>query len=494
MSRLILALAVLALVVAPALAGSTIVLAHGDNLDFYEYTTPTNQTEQYRVWIFAGRDQFYGIDFTSNVNQCHIVIPDSMLNSLPEGSYPLYIQFQGPNRQFDVTYGKNRLQTIYKAIPDATTLAVEPRMVQQAFDLMLATSPVDDPVYKYTLEVQHPAIKVRNMYNMADGSLHIDLTTNLASGDPIWAIIDEETYQVPYYKEMMSYRTTVGGIENRTFSLEFPRKVADQLTAGTHIISVHFQADGVTTIPFHRYERYVEPTPVPVVEKYYSFSGEMLGYDINTTPPAPSNVTIVPTYSPVYETKLIETRLNNRTIGQRDVVYVGEKNLDVFGALGWQSSNTSGYYFQIQWCDGDGEVVTIKNPEHYDIDEETYRSRHGGWCQYNPNLNEKNPPVAFFVRRNPGLNWTDGNETINAMRKNQTTVQVNLSGVLTNLTIYNDTTVTPTMPWDSANTTATAAVNETTPIPVPTTESITLPVPAAIPLLGIVLVMLWRRR
>lgn len=492
MSRLILVLAALLLVTVPVVAGNTIVLAHGDNLDFYGYDTPTNVSEPVRVWIFAGRANLYGIEFMTNVDQFHIVIPDAVLNSLPEGSYAMYVQFPGQNHQFDIYYEKNHLRTIYKAIQDIDISSVTPDMVQKDFDHFSGIPTVDDVVQKYTLDIQHPEVRLRNMYTTSKGKLHMDFTTNLATGDEIRAIIDEEKYQVPVYAEMMSYRTIVSGVENRTFSVEFNRDVADQLTTGTHIISIKFLSDGVTTIPFHRYERYVEPTPTPVIEHYYDFSGEMIGFDVNTTAPVESNITIVPTVTKTHETKLIETRLNNRTIGQRDIVYVGEKNLDVWGALGWEDEEV-GYNFQVRWCDGDGEIVTIKDPHHYDISEDIYRSRHGGWCQYNSNLEEKNPSVAFFVRSNPGLNWTDGNETIRLQKQNETVVQVvNLSGILSNLTIYgNETEPTQTYPWED-NATVTTVETTAEPTTVPTTEVINVPLPWWITLLAIAVVVVWR--
>lgn len=493
MSRLILVLAVLLLIAAPTLAEKTIVLAHGDTLDFYGYETPTNQTENLRVWIFAGKDQFYGIDFTSNVNQYHIVIPDTMLNSIDVGKYTMYVQFPGPNKRFDVEYKNNRIRTIYREINDIDISAVTPDMVRHAFDLTAGTDPVDDVLYKYSLDVQNPMIRVKNMYTLGNGNLHIDAITNLAAGDEIRAIIDEETYQVPMYAEMMSYRTFVSGVENRTFSLEFTREVADQLPSSkTHVISVHFLRDGVTTIPFHRYERYVEPTPTQVIEYYYSFSGEMLGYDINTTPPAPSVTTIVPTITQkIYDTRLIETRLNNRTIEQRGIVYVGEKNLNIWGALGWEDKK-AGYNFRVRWCDGDGEIIKITNPEHFDVDEETFRSRHGSWCQYNEDLEERHPPVAFIVRSNPGLNWTDGSDTIAAQNANRTVLQVNLSGILSNLTIYNTTEVTPTMPWETNESVNVTTVPTTEPTPIPTTETINLPLSPWVAIAGLVVVIVCR--
>ena len=395
------ALLTLLIAAAPASA-ELIVVAHGDKLDIDGSIAPAGTTSG-KLWLFGNKDMLGPIDIRVDSGGYHTSISKADVYRLDLGSYTAYLQFPGNNDLYDVTIDGTMLRTIYKAVPDISIQGLSGGVARDKFTALMATAPIDDVLQKESVSVQEPSIILTNMYTNHAGDLYIVASTNLAPGDKITAMIDEETYKTPEYLDKFGYSTVVS--KDRKINLMFNHTAAAELQPGKHFVYVHYLESGVMTIPFHRYTDFIAPTPTPVVNYYYSVTGELLGIDVNTTnPEGPKTPTPTPTPVQTYKTVLAAIHINNRTIEQHDEIYVGEKNLDVWGTLGWMSSD--GYYW-IQYCDGDGEKVRINNPYHFNVDNATFGGKYGAWCQYSDDIDENDPPVAFIIASPYGMNLTD---------------------------------------------------------------------------------------
>lgn len=502
MSKLILFtfLLVIMLAIPIATGEGVFVVAHGDPINYLGSDAPSgNATVQYRVWIFGTTEWIYS-DSQQGTNSTSygVYVPVETVDTLDLGTYIIYVQFPGQNGQFDISFEDQTLKTIYKAIPDVDMAGYISPAIRDKFDQYLETDPVDDIVVKQELSVEDPSIRVKNMYTTEAGDLHMDLITNLMAGNKISAMIDEDVYNVPEYRKMMSDSSTVMGDSNRSFSLDFTSKASEQLPSGMHFITIHFLEDGRTTIPIERYSRYVPPTPTPVMEYYYDFSGEMLGYDINTTRPATMKKTPAPTQTPInYRTVLNVKRvdINNRSVEQRGYIYLGEENLDIYGTLGWMSTYRGDYGFTVQYCeygdvvdDASKDILQIKDPHHFYVDPDIFRGKLGAWCQHQTDVIEEHPPIAFFVVPASSVYNTTTGDMENGLADytdNKTPARPrNATKALTvpNVedTIYVTPTEIPTPP--------------PTPVPIPTTESIVLPIPAWITVAALLIGVVILRR
>lgn len=488
MSKLILfTFLLVAILAVPAVNADTFVVAHGDPVNYYGTDAPyQNTTGSFKVWIFGTTKGVYDFSpMTTNLDQYEVVIPADKIDTLDTGEYTLYIQFPGQNHQFDITYEDETLKTIYKAIPDTDMSGAISSAIKKKFDEYLLTEPVDDVIVSRVLSVEDPSVRIKNMYTTEAGDLHMDLTTNLKTGDKITAMIDEDRYNVPEYRAIMSDVASVtDGESGRGFSLDFTNKASEQLPTGVHFITVRFLDDGQMVIPIERNSRYIPPTPTPVIEYYYDFSGNMIGYNINTTRPATApTIAISTTVTPInwYQTVLDVERVseNNRTIEQRGYVYIGEKNLDIHRTLGWMSASNGNYYFFVQYCEyGDvanstDDIIAIKDPNHFDVTPGIFSGKIGAWCQHQADFIEEHPPIAFFVMSprsiyNPStgeldISLTDFTTGTPPSGKNPP-AKANVTPTEDPYNVYVTPTDIPTEP--------------PTPVPIPTTESITLPLPA----------------
>ncbi len=421
-----------------------IVVAHGDDLifsgdDAHGYATITEAelyadtistaaeviygNSEVRVWIFGDDDTLYGMPFPVNISDYEVNVDAGKLWNLEPGTYRMLIQFQGKNNRFDISYTDKHLKSIYADVETDDCRGLQPAMVFTLLKHMASNPYHDDQFNEYALVIEEPVLQVTNMYDLENGDLYISGETNLAKGNPLVARIDEELYVHPEYASMMTYHTTVVGNDigkYRNFTLIIGSVIAPQLTSGYHTIYVHFHESGVTTIPFRKYMEAVQPTPTMIILHKYSVTGNDLGYRINITRPAATPTPVpVATQAKIYETAIVSMR-DSRYIQQMDTIYIGEKNLDIEGTLGWMGESD---YFQIQYCDGDYSRITIEDPNHFDVTEDLFISRQGAWCQYTEGMDENDPPVAFTVKRNPwvkinttfqigGVTYDDFNETI----------------------------------------------------------------------------------
>lgn len=404
MSLLIILWVLTCLVIAPAAGMGAIHVARGDSLIFSDVNPDDSTT--FKVWVFGYHDDIYTGELRSDGYNFSVVIPSGIIESLDNGDYKMFVQFAGDNNMLDMNYASGKITSIYKSVPDMDVSAFSSTKKFEAFNSMRQKNPIDDVFIEYQLVVEDPSIVVENMYTNGEWALHIDAKTNLNTGNKIVAVIDEDQYGKGEFSTLMTNISVVtsNGAYN-TFWLEFPHEAANQLTSGGHVITLHFLEEGVMGIPFDRHTEIVPPTPTPELRHYYDFTGDELGYWVNTTRPAPTP-TVVISAKPTPVTVLAPIHINNRTISQREEIYVGERNLDVLGTLGWQDQDSAGYDFKIMYCDGDETVVTVKKPTHFDVDYETFGTRLGAWCQYS-GFDEKNPPIAFIVKSPNGVNLTD---------------------------------------------------------------------------------------
>jgi hypothetical protein len=462
-------------------------VAHGDDLNLYWDDTPSGGNNiAPRAWLFGNQDSMYAIDTTLYNGYYTVFIPDEQIDALDVGSYALYIQFPGNNGLFDINYQNNTMSSVYKSIPDVNTYGFQPSMIKTVFDEMSAKKPYDDTVLKKSIFIEEPRLKLLNMFTRENGDLHLDIDTNLREGSDIYAIIDEELYTTKDLIAMVSVKTKVYGSNVHRISLDFPYAIAQQLISGQHTIYIHFQKDGVTTIPFKRWIDPVTPTPAPTYRAYYDFTGHEMGYDVNTTRPYVATPT--PTLPPEFETILVQSRIdkNNRTIEQRGTIYIGEKNLDVIGTLGWRSEYRNDYVYLLRYCDSyadsinSADILSVKDPRHFYVDPAIFNGREGGWCQYQAGLDEPHPPVAFFVEK-PAQAYNFNTNEIDNMLITYGITRKDVAGLL------------PTPTEDVLNVTVTMVTTEATPIPIPTTESITVALPWWIGILAIAGVVLWRK-
>ena len=145
----------------------------------------------------------------------------------------------------------------------------------------------------------------------------------------------------------------------------------------------------------------------------------------------------------------------------RDTIYIGETNLNIYGTLGWPDFNDGNWY--AQYCDAYapsdyGRVIKISNPKHFNVTSDTFKNDYGAWCQYSTYESGKDKqPVAFMVKPNPGnlVNVTIdklGNIVINDAQLKEIqkeSIAANLSGELNAET---NSTVEPTMAVQGNNT------------------------------------------
>lgn len=470
--RFIVVVLLLSILIAPVIAAQQIPVAHGDRLEYQLQDSP-NMANEYRLWLFTPHGILVKLSQRASGSDYWISLSNIDIADLPNGKYQIYSQFKGNNGMYDVSYSNLEIQTIYKDVPDVSLLAVSPDAYQMKFEGIIGNPIIDDVFIQNEIVIEDPDNKVVNMYTRSNGNLHIDVFTNLAIGDSIAAIIDEETYKGTEYEPMMSCRTFVTGQLDAThkFSLEFNASVASQLPSGkSHFITIHYLEDGITTIPFTRYTEMVAPTPTPETRYYFAFNGEEMGYSVNTTRPY-EPVTPAPTPTPGPVSVLAQVHLDDRTIMQRGNVYVGEKNLDVWGALGWQDVNTENYDFRVSYCDGDDSVVTITNPHHFYVDPDIFKDKLGAWCQYSSAISEDHPVVAFFVK--------------NPEYANLTTVTPEITEEVI--------TITPEPTETISNATETVATPVPT-APVETPETLVMPLYPWVALAGVVIAVIATRK
>jgi hypothetical protein len=429
-----------------------IIVAHGDNLVYIANDSPlmpyynpsTNQFETSqlreqpgRFWLFGRSDSIYGRDFTTTGADYRIFIKKKDIWNLEPGEYDFVVQFPGQNQIYDVEYNSmGELGCIYKTVKNVSLKGISPRVSANYFASMMLSGRtlIDDIILQKQIVVEEPVLIVTNKYEDGYGNLHVSGRTNLAVGDEITGMIDEEKYQHADYKKMMSNTTFATGEDPsvyRDFEFVFPHNLAtDELPPGAHFITVRGIDQVVATIRFDVGIKFIEPTQTPVVQKYYSVEGGLMGYRYNQSgcvTEVAAVLTPYPTYAPV--------KFGNRTIAQRDTVYVGEKNLNLLPAAGWPDENVD-YKYRFRY-EGDNEnnTLDLDMPTHVDIDEARFWNKIGAWYQYSSSSPDKVPIVAFYVERAP----------VNAVTVPPTTQTIVETTVVTTTPVTTEpTTVIPT--------------------------------------------------
>jgi len=445
---------------------SSEVIGDLSNLNATSHGAANNATSKCQAWLFGERTFITPVQFTSRMAYYTVNISEDTISHLPEGEYNMYLQFPGSTGVMSMQYdpATNRIGSPFQNYDPVSLTGLTPRLAEDAFlRTQKNTTRYGDIFYKITVAVGKPSIVVVNNYVLSNGDLYVGGTTNLAKGDSISGTIDPDVYVSPSYHEMMTNIRVVTGErqDSRDWYLTFSQNLSNQLPIGHHEVIVNLGQGVKYSVPFNRWYDPVTPTPTPEIKDIYGVNGEWMGRKVNTTAPT-ETPTPSPTKNTTYETVLAKFRLNNRTVDNWGDIYVGEKNLDVSGAIGWPQPNGD---WVIQYCDYWGpdynKTITIKDPHHFDANKSVFLNDYGAWCQYSPfESGQARQPIAFWVKTDlpivtpnatpvPPANQT-GNETAN-VTVTEDVLNVTITPtdipVQTTVPMESDTIVVPLSPW-----------------------------------------------
>ncbi len=381
-------------------------LGYGSNAtDLIESQSPGSRIGQ--MWVFGSSDYLLAIPFAVDGSTYTISIDKNTIANLPEGNYDMYLQFPGKSGALSFSYNEasKKFTSPLVAMNSIDAAGLTPGLIKETF-LSLKNDPATTDLFTYdSLTIENPKITITHNYNYdSTRDMGLSGTTNMAAGDTITAIIDPDKYAaIPEYAEIMSASCIVTGNESsfRDWSLKFHGYAASNLTHSTqHTIAIYLNNDIVYTVPFSLGSNIVQPTPPPEQDYYF-----MINHTYNNTPPATSvNITRLGENT-TYQTTLSTLRLGCRTIMNRDTIYIGETNLNIYGTLGWPDFNDGNWY--AQYCDAYapsdyGRVIKILNPKHFNVTQDIFKNDYGAWCQYSTYESGKDKqPIAFIVKPNP---------------------------------------------------------------------------------------------
>ena len=463
---------------------SSSVVGDLSNLNTTAGSAANDASANCQAWLFGNQAYLNPIPFTSHLSYYTIEIPADTIQTLPSGDYNMYLQFPGKTGVMSLQYNlaTKQIGSPFTNFEPVSLVGLTPRLAEDAFVMTQdSTKNYGDTFYKIPVTIGKPSLSIQSNYILPNGDLYIGGVTNLAKGDRISGTIDPDVYVSPEYHTMMTTITVAVGNESgsRQWSMVFPQYLSEQLTNGHHEINIDLGQDVSYTVPFSRWQDPVTPTPTPEIRNVYAVNGEWMGQIVNTTAPAPTP-TPEPTINVTYETVLAKVRLNNRTVDNRGDVYIGERNLDVSGAVGWMQP--SGAWI-IQYCDYYGyndwnKTITISDPKHFDITKDLFQNDYGAWCQYSPaEAGAVHQPVAFFVK-------TDLPYVTPTVTPNQT------------IAINNTVNITPTEDVLNVTVTPTEIPNYTlapTPVMPMASDTIVVPLPWWIAIVAVAGVVLWRK-
>jgi hypothetical protein len=438
----------------------TINLAQGGNISFYSDDAPyfitvsgssvfrnstqiditslqvaRDQKVTGYAWMFGPYDTLYPVPFIRQNNQYWFELTPENTSKLRAGIYKVYLQMPGPSGIYGISYDSvsDSFTSPFAKQRTFPLEALSPYSRHESFVAALNEYPSDEQWINLTMDIEPPEVIVKDNYIDGHGNLYLGGIPNLASGEPISGTIDPGTYtsssfhrenseytrdKITNYDYMTSYSIVSGGdYTARKWSLLFLQNRSENLPSGLHVIAINLPDDVQTTIPFYRWSKPVTPIPTPEIRPYYAVDGSYYGFGsgVNTSPPQyPEEYptlqtcpTVVPQVTllyniekPVPETVLPNTT-DNRTIMQRQTIYIGEKNLDVSLAVGWPDSTNGDY--KIQYCDWEnstayGDIIDIENAYHYDVESSVFSGRTGAWCHHDEwSTTDYTEPIAFFV-------------------------------------------------------------------------------------------------
>jgi hypothetical protein len=459
---------------------SSQVIGDLSNLNTTADATANNSTAKCQAWLFGEHTYITPVPFTTHMSYYTVEIPASVIQSMPEGDYNMYLQFPGQTGVMSLQYnaGVKQLGSPFRNYEPVSLVGLTPRLAEDAFvRAQQGTTDYGDTFYKVPVTIGKPSIVVTDNYVLHNGDLYIGGTTNLAKGDYVSGTIDPDIYVSPNYHRMMTDLTVVTGDANdyRNWHLEYSQNLSSQLPIGHHEVIVDLGQDVKYSVPFQKWQDPVTPTPTPEIRDIYGINGEWMGRKVNTTAPT-ETPTPTPTVNQTYETVLMKFRLNNRTVDNRGDVYIGEKNLDIRGAIGWMQPNGD---WMIQYCDYYGndwnKTIVIPDPKHFDISKDTFLNDYGAWCQYSPfEAGKARQPVAFWVK----AAGPEPTPNITALRENLTINATPTEDVL-------NVTITP-----GQNVTITGIPPTTEPM---ASDTIVVPLPWWVTVAAVVGVVLWKR-
>lgn len=390
---------------------NTVIVAHGDDWLFQGVDAALGATHGY-WWLFGKYDGIYFQEFPVDNGAYAFIVSSDVVYSLDPGMYVMYLQYPGANTITEVEY--NRLGEIgspWRNIKNSSVKAYVPTVVQAYLDAFIANNPQLDDVWhkQYMVRVGDGWIKVHDLYETATGNLRIAGITNLAPGNIITAMMDEEQALGSDKERLYRQQCEVQGddaTQYRTWEMTFNKTTLPELAPGQHSISLHIPTGSVTTVPFNVLSRIIPPTPTPVIEYSYGILGDLIGVDYvsryNETLAHWVEVTVTTTPKPRPEEVIDPASLNKRQVYQNDVVYIGERDLNILQCLGWPNQTTGTFYlaYYTSFESYPDTIIAVINPRHFNIDAATFGNYLGKWYMW-AGTYDRDPPVAFIVRELP---------------------------------------------------------------------------------------------
>lgn len=390
------------------------IAAHGDAWVYAGSDAPGDAATGW-LWLFGLNDGIYGRPFDVSSGVYSVRIPADEVWSLETGVYHFYLQFAGQNQIREIEYNRlGELGSPWRNVENVSVKCFDPKTTRQYLDTFRSANPTLDDVWLTgnRVRIEEPGIRINNQYETSKGNLYLDGITNLAAGDVLRGIIDEEEVHGTYKERLFTVDATVQGedpTQYRSWQMEFTRDNIGELRQGQHNIGIHLPTGQVATTSFNVIMRVIPPTPTPIIEYAYSVTGVLLYQEINTTSrynyteAHAVNATVATTPRPSV-TEAIPDKLGNRTIAQGMAVYIGEDNLDIWPALGW-ANTSSGDYFIAHWNNTadyyalPSDVLLVEDPTDFDVDNR-FAGMEGEWYQW-VGWYEPKTPVAFVVKRLP---------------------------------------------------------------------------------------------
>lgn len=298
---------------------SDILIARGDPLSFNN----PGITSLTRVWLFGINDRLYDIPCKNG----QLFVNASTTQSLSSGTYYLMLDNPGANTKIEATWNeeKNQVESPFRATPYLEVPGYDPRTVYDKIVPWLKTYS-DDQITIYKLEIQEPYLEIVGIgttYYERKDTLQVDGYTNLAIGNTIYAVVDEDNETMNILKIPRTYATVSGNSNKpgtmREFHVYPPFKYEDMAPV-QHSITVHGPLDTYATVgvpvgsmpagqvPPQEYIHYINSTlwnPTPTPEKIF----------IKEPVPGPTRIviqTITPSEEQIYTQ---QKKINEENIG-----------------------------------------------------------------------------------------------------------------------------------------------------------------------------------
>lgn len=271
-----------------------ILIAKGDILNYDTgYTTDT------KVWIFGNRDML----LDQIAIEGKLVLNSTQTESLGVGVYHLIVQTPGDNTILEANYVEGKIaypsvvkhiESPFRSTPDLEIggldekVGIGSQVLYGMFKDWLAKYS-DDEIEEITFAVETPAVEISSIdESYADDSYtwHISGYTNVASGTPVYAVLDEglQTDRTIRANTFISNATGDLPGDMRTFEIQIPIDY-DEISVGPHYVTVRSSFESFSTVPRWVYN-IPEGQEKPIIQTKYS------GGNLFVPTPTPEIITV----------------------------------------------------------------------------------------------------------------------------------------------------------------------------------------------------------